>query len=388
MEDGEAIVLALLTSDQISIYKNRYRFFCPMCKGKVIVKNGHKTIAHFAHQKHTTCTNDTGGEGEYHEKGKLDLYYWLKNQGLSVELEKYLPDLAQRPDIFVRINRKQIAIEYQCANIPLSTFLKRTNGYLSSGITPIWILGGNRVKRKSNTCLDVTSSDLHFIHQFNASISKRLFYYCPLAKQFAVYQNVILTGRKRTIGNLVFSQLSTFSFTDLFKTTEMTTRQLYDLWLQEKNQLRIRSQFSMTTAERQWRQWLYIKGLNTSNISAAIHLPLHSQWRMKTHPWDWQSRLCLDFMEIKPVFTLNECRNFLQRYLEPVKSYPLIYPTGDPINEYLQLLEQLRFIKKKSTHYYHLQTKFKSYQTVEVASKADTEIMLQLKKVSKITHEN
>lgn len=388
MEDGQEIILALLETDKINAYKERYRFYCPLCKQQVIVKNGYKMVAHFAHKKNASCANTAGGEGTYHEQGKLDLYKWLKKQGFLVVLEQYLPTIKQRPDIFIKIANRQIAIEYQCANIPIKTFLKRTHGYLKAGIIPLWILGGNRMRRRTDASIDLTPSERHFFHQFNASMATRLFFYCPQTQQLAIYKDIFLTGGKRTIGNLEFLPLRTLSFNDLFHSNQVKNNQFYFLWLKEKRRFRLQPHYAMMqTTERQWRQWLYVKGLSPTTISAVIHLPVLSQWKMKVAPWNWQSRLCLDFFERRPTFTLKECQVYLQAYIEPSHLYPLIYPTSNPIAEYLQQLEQLQIIKKISTVYYQLQRQFKVYETLDEAINADNEILRQLDNMSRITHE-
>ncbi|WP_117170893.1 competence protein CoiA [Paraliobacillus sediminis] len=386
-EDGQVIILAMLPLAKINVYKQKYRFYCPVCMQQVIVKNGYKMIAHFAHKKNANCANTAGGEGKYHEQGKLDLYKWFKKQGLLVALEKYLPEIKQRPDIFIRIAEKQIAIEYQCANIPIKTFLKRTQGYLKAGIIPLWILGGNRMRRITNATIDLTPSDRHFLLQFNASMATRLFFYCPQTQQLAIYKNIILTGGKRTIGNLEFVPLHALSFIQLFDSNQVKNNQFYSLWLKEKKRFRLQPQYTMQTTEGQWRQWLYLKGVSPSTISAAIHLPVLSQWKMKVPPWNWQSRLCIDFFEKRPTFTLKECQAYLQAYIEPSHAYPLIYPTSNPVAEYLHQLEHLQIIKKVSTVYYQLQRQFKVYTTVDEAMRADTEIVRQLENMSRMTHE-
>lgn len=386
-ENGQVIILAMLTTEKINAYKERYRFYCPVCMQQVIVKNGYKMIAHFAHKKNANCANTAGGEGTYHEQGKLDLYKWFKKQGLHVALEKYLPKIKQRPDIFIRIAEKQIAIEYQCANIPIKTFLKRTQGYLNAGIIPLWILGGNRMKRITDSSIVLTPSDRHFLHQFNASMATRLFFYCPQTQQLAIYKNIFLTGGKRTIGNLEFVPLHALSFIQLFESNQVKNSQFYSLWLKEKKRFRLQPQYALQTTERQWRQWLYVKGLSPSNISAVVHLPVLSQWKLKVPPWNWQSRLCIDFFERRHAFTQIECQAYLQAYIEKSHAYPLIYPTSNPIAEYLQQLEQLQIIKKVSTVYYQLQRQFKVYATVDEAMKADIEIVRKLENMSSITHE-
>ncbi|GGM24846.1 competence protein [Paraliobacillus quinghaiensis] len=387
-DDGQLLTLALLEHSKIDEYKRNNKFFCPICREQVIIKAGMKMVAHFAHQKQSNCSIATNGEGQYHERGKLDLYHWLKRQGISTQIEKYLPMIAQRPDILVTIGKKQIAIEYQCANLSLPELIKRTNGYRTENITPIWILGGNRMKRKSNNSLALTSNDLHYIHQFNQAFPNTLYYYCPNTKQIARFQDILLTGRKKAIGSLEFYSISDCSLPGLFQPIVLNSNQIrYQLWLKEKLRFRTEPPIHLSRTERQWREWLYLKRLSPSTLTAVIHLPTKSQWQMKVPPWNWQSRLCIDFLNKKTTFTLRECQAFLRKYWQTPSIFPLIYPTSNPISEYLDCLIQLGFIKRINSHY-HVQKKMEGYATLDSAIKQDETLMLKLERLSSITHEN
>src|SRR5690625_137402 len=135
--NGKYITLALLNRQEIAKIRQTEQFFCPQCKETVIVRAGSRVIPHFAHQRHSDCSEHEGGEGLYHYQGKLLLYNWLRNQNISTELEPFIPEINQRPDIIIQIGERKIAIEYQCATIPIEIIKKRNEGYLTVGITPI-----------------------------------------------------------------------------------------------------------------------------------------------------------------------------------------------------------------------------------------------------------
>src|SRR5690625_2465352 len=133
---GKTVLLASLTKEEREIAR-RQSFYCPTCKKRVIVKAGPKVIPHFAHYQATNCTA-SGGEGTYHEQGKLLLFQWLRRQRLAVQLEKYLPAINQRPDLLLTINQRQIAIEFQCSRVPSRQIRQRNQGYKQAGIIPLW----------------------------------------------------------------------------------------------------------------------------------------------------------------------------------------------------------------------------------------------------------
>src|SRR5699024_9928831 len=142
--------------------KRKQPFFCPACNEQVIVRAGPYTIPHFAHKAKSKCPHAGSGEGVYHEKGKFLLYRWLQQQGFQTELEHYLPSIQQRPDIFLTISNKRIAIEYQCSRTPVQTIHKRIRGYYRSGITPIWILSAKLFKRLGKNRIKIDSFLRHF----------------------------------------------------------------------------------------------------------------------------------------------------------------------------------------------------------------------------------
>ena len=147
-ENGE--VCSLLdgwTVEQLQRWRETKSFICPVCFGRVQLKIGTKRMPHFAHE--TKCTIETERETAAHLQGKQQLYEWLTNEKIEVEVEKYLRHIQQRPDVFVRHMQHMYAIEYQCSVIPFSLFAKRTNAYKNAHIVPIWLLHTSHVKRRS-----------------------------------------------------------------------------------------------------------------------------------------------------------------------------------------------------------------------------------------------
>lgn len=112
-------------------------YFCPACKQPVQLKRGKNKIAHFAHFKHQACESFSEGETAEHLRSKNQLYQWLLQQNFPVQMEAYLPQLKQRPDILVG----KIAIEIQCSPLSTTRFQERNQGYFSKGYHPWWIVG-------------------------------------------------------------------------------------------------------------------------------------------------------------------------------------------------------------------------------------------------------
>lgn len=137
------------------------KFYCPACKQSVQLKRGRHKIAHFAHLQNQACDSFSEGETLEHLHAKELLFNWLKKQNYPVELEAYLPNLKQRPDLLVA----HLAIEMQCSPLTISRFIERNQGYLSHHYFPWWLIGSKLQPKK---------------HQFR-SLVKSMICYHPLA---------------------------------------------------------------------------------------------------------------------------------------------------------------------------------------------------------------
>lgn len=117
---------------------------CPVCDGKLIYRHGEIRIPHFAHEKDSDCTYTFyENETKEHALGKTLLYEWLKSLEFisNVQLEGYIPETKQRPDLYFEVDGKQYVIEYQCTPILKSEFDTRHELYNLNKITDIWIAG-------------------------------------------------------------------------------------------------------------------------------------------------------------------------------------------------------------------------------------------------------
>lgn len=116
---------------------------CPVCNKPYAFCNGRIRIPYFRHKDKNACsyeyTIETTNE---HMQGQIDLYNWIKEQpGVKdAEIESWISETKQRPDIKFYYNDKLYVIEYQCTPIS-SEYLDRHLLYKAAGITDIWICG-------------------------------------------------------------------------------------------------------------------------------------------------------------------------------------------------------------------------------------------------------
>ncbi|WP_138416424.1 competence protein CoiA [Aquibacillus sediminis] len=377
-QNGYLLTPALLEPHKLEKLKQN-SFSCPHCKEHVIMKTGKYKIPHFAHYAKSACPSSSSGEGEYHEHGKLDLYYWLKNQGVDVRLEVYLPTINQRPDLLFQIGSKTIVVEYQCARISHEEFIHRNKGYKRLNIHPIWILGGNRMKRKGEFSLQTNASDYKFLHQFSKQLPLTFYFYCPKTKDISIVHSIQATGKNVSYAQFQFQKLTRLKLADLWRYNGKSNYQLLQIWKIEKERLRTKPLRSYSSKQRQWNQWLYLQHLHPSLLPSIVHLPVRGQFIMNSPPWIWQSRLVLNLFQTpyKQV-TKQMCDCLIRKDKLPPSYFPLVKPVYDPVLEYLHLLVQLNYLHEESPITYKLVKEIPCHHHINRAIDADHRLLEQL----------
>jgi len=368
-------------------------FYCPVCNERVILRAGEKVIAHFAHQSKGKCPSTGGGEGEYHEQGKLQLYQWLKNQYIHVELEFYIPEIKQRPDFLIELNGKQIAIEFQCSKISPLQVIKRTKGYEQAGIHVIWILGEKLLKRKTRNLIKIDAFTQTFIHQFSSEYPPTLYYFCSHRLKFIKIQDIYMLGNNRAIGKFTFFSLKNMMFTDLFSQSFLSKETLSKVWIQEKRNFRLKIRDRLYGEELQWHQWLYLNKLHYERLPAIIHLPVRGSIKMNAANWNWQSRLIFDFLvplEIGAKFSTHQCIHFLRTKIRSDDHFPLIHSDLHPIEEYLSILTKLHYLEQISKQTFKKIKKIHVHPYIEAAIAEDEQLMQKIfsKNQTKYEHDS
>ncbi|WP_404451747.1 competence protein CoiA [Virgibacillus necropolis] len=378
LKNGKLITLVSLTRQEI-LKAKQDEFFCPICNELVLVKAGQKTVPHFAHRSKLECASHDYGEGPYHEQGKLLLYNWLKNQGADVELEKYIAEINQRPDLYVTVKGRKIAIEYQCARIPVEVLNQRNIGYMKAGITPIWILGAKHFQRLRQHHFKADQLILSFLHRFSPDFPLTLYFFCPQTLQFIFIQHIHLLSSRQAIGLFKFTSLKNMTFSSLFSQQKLHDKWLFGLWGNEKKNFRLRQSNRLYGSELAWHKWLYEKGTHKENLPSIVHLPVAAQYRMGTPLHNWQSRLCLDLLHPMPIgstFSLERCQRILRYH--PHQHFFLIKGVDNPIYEYLALLKKLQIIEEINARLFKKVKEIHFHKNIEESLAADARLMNQI----------
>ncbi|MDR1567910.1 MAG: hypothetical protein LBS33_04465 [Streptococcaceae bacterium] len=155
----------------------KYQWYCTACGSKMILKIGSIKQPHFAHLSLKACNVDQESESAAHLAYKERLYQWCQADELPVEMEKYLPNLAQIPDLLIA---GRIAIEIQCSPLSIKRFKERTENYLRHGYQVVWLMGEKlHLKQKlsalqTEMCCFSLQSGVYFweIHRFGLKLNE------------------------------------------------------------------------------------------------------------------------------------------------------------------------------------------------------------------------
>ena len=131
------------SKEELRKWSDKGILMCDCCDTQMIYKHGDFKIPHFAHKSANCELQYSEPESEEHINGKLIIYNWLKTQNVSnLELESWIPETKQRPDIYFEKDGERFVIEFQCT--PIATeFNERRKLYKLANIKDIWILGFN-----------------------------------------------------------------------------------------------------------------------------------------------------------------------------------------------------------------------------------------------------
>ena len=152
------MLTCLIGDNKINLVENKYEkkelkkwsskriLKCPICGKDYEYCHGKVKMPYFRHKDKEECNYLYSElETQEHLQGKTDLYNWLLKQPnvTKVELEAYIPETKQRPDIMFEWNGQICVIEYQCTPIA-SEYYERHELYEVCGIKDIWICGAEK----------------------------------------------------------------------------------------------------------------------------------------------------------------------------------------------------------------------------------------------------
>lgn len=303
---------------------------CPGCQDPVFLKRGSKILPHFAHYAGADCRQFSEGETTRHLLGKQRLYAWLTDQNIPVEMEAWLPELKQRPDLLVTYDNRKIALEYQCSPIPFSRLKERTDGYTQNGYEVYWICGMDYVpntytekiaafRQKNDTliCFNSEQSTMHLYYHLHFNTRNHL-----QKKHFSV-----------PLTALDFQSFETLFTKPQPKYPHKKATMTY------QNQLRMLKR--KDSVHRTFLLRLYLAGHTVDSLPACIFTMPSKTLDFCQPSYLWRYHLLTEFDEI---FTLQDLIEFSYTLPRYDTLYP--HPPLDPLLDYIHELERAKLIQQ------------------------------------------
>ncbi|RYM01760.1 competence protein [Sporolactobacillus sp. THM7-7] len=371
MDDGRLISLIppAYTLTELQTLRASRRFYCPVCRSPVILKLGRKKKWHFAHHTDEACLIETEPETPGHVTGKADLYLWAGRHGRAPKLERYFPDLRQRPDVYLP-GIHPTAFEYQCSTIPEETFIRRTLGYLSQGIDPAWILGSTRRKRWGAFTRLTGFEPMTIRYAMTSpagaypfSSSYYVCYYDPNEKVFSFAAHLHAASETLFIAQEISHSLRNIRpFQVVTPTFPFFSDTFKQKWLARKKQQRLAPSIRCGDTEYLIRTLAYRMRLDFSYYPAFVGLPHEDYIHLQTPPYLWQMWVYFMIRSLSGCFSAKTlihlylcfCRqNHHARKLFSMRRLPLCpkRSLGQLIETYLNQLVLLGAVKKAGGAY-------------------------------------
>lgn len=340
------ILSASHTRENLKQLRRTHQFFCPQCKEELQLRIGEIVVPHFAHKKDSNCPQlFSDGESKEHLIGKQQLYCFFENKGLTVQLEPFIKNLSQRPDLLVTTKNEQYAIEFQCSNIPIEVVQARTKGYLNASIVPLWLLKTPNFKQQKPTRIQLVQIS-PFRQQFitcHPQHGSTLLTYNPTTAKFIYFSHLLFIHGYRFIAKVQQLPIAHqyFPFLHLKEPTkeEFTHYWRFHLLIRQRF---LRQRFYLS---RKGVQDLLLKGcygarMRLDQLPLFIGLPVRNAQYIDVYIAEWQATL---------LFFLQDCQiSILQVDDEVIAIFILNNPDyfqdergKDAILHYILLLKKL-----------------------------------------------
>lgn len=279
--------------DQLLELRKNEQFYCPQCQESVQLKIGQVMIPHFAHKKQSNCQQAfSEGETTIHLLGKHQLYEMFQKLQFKVQLEPYLPKLAQRPDILVEREQQQFAIEFQCSTISIPQMETRTIGYLQANIIPIWILKTPKHKHPYKDGVQQIKLS-PFNQQFTTYIQKHahIITFDPDTAVFLYFSYLMPIEGYRFIAHVQHLSMGNqqFPFLQVKEPTEVEFNIYWRLWKKARQQfLDKRLLISKKGVQDPFLRACYFMGNQVEKLPLFIGIPVSNKVNFSVFDAEWQ----------------------------------------------------------------------------------------------------
>ena len=303
--EGKVFIPSHYSNDILNYSKRSVHFQCAECREKVILRLGNIKVPHFAHYRNSSCAHSfSEGESQDHLNGKIQLYDFLERLKIPCELEPYLQDIKQRPDILVQAHEK-VALEFQCSKITPDVIRKRNLGYQNSNIQPLWIIKTPDLAdfpSKSIGSMKIAPFQLELILSTKA-YGSTLITFCPQTKSFSYLSNFLHTYSNNFVVKLnkLPINLQTWPLAMVKKITEEEFQDYLIIY----NKKRLKRLNNLYLYNRKGIQSEFLKvcyrwRIHPQQVPLFIGIPSLEAEAFLEHSCEWQLQL-IDFLQVNKI---------------------------------------------------------------------------------------
>jgi competence CoiA-like predicted nuclease len=351
--------------------RKSYTFHCLICAEEVVLKLGERKAWHFSHRQHSLCTDrHYRNESEDHKIAKLEVYRWLDSYKLEPKIEHYLEDVRQRPDVYVKVNNRKLALELQLSYLNKEQFLKRYFSYKDHDYETVWIgILRKPIQRKS---FYYPLSHVDFL-LIRPSPFPHAIYYSLVTHRWIVFSNFFYVTPRKTFVRvtpipLTVSPHCLFFNLDVFLTE--TKKDQYNrleeyiaVWKSQTIKVRTARHPTLTKAERNVLHLLQRHNMALNYFPAICNIPLLSQYICDSAPYLWQTWVVIGYINSKPLgetFSLSQLTQwFITNHHQIGLSFRLSVlhvkqHIRQLLSDYLNVLCRFNVLEKKAPGNYKL----------------------------------
>ncbi|WP_411334637.1 competence protein CoiA [Metabacillus indicus] len=381
--DGRLINLTSIRHDHSDLHRMREKkHYCPVCDHPLDLKAGSIVIPHFAHQKLKSCLIDHEPESDYHLNGKIQLYRWLKSQNLvQTEMERYFPEIMQRPDVYADTGQRKIAVEFQCSSIPAVQFYKRTSQYKQVNIEPLWILGAKNTVRLSSTTFRISPFQWLFAKQGPDILAPpHLLTYCSSLQAFLLIEHLIPFSKQVFTSITAVKPIRHITLRDVTPQAVPSSKNWIQ-WLNLIKMHRLKPHIHLSGDLKSLQQTLYEKKqIPLSCLPSEAFIPVATGYLFHTAVYVWQTKILLfiDSLSGHSVFRLEDAVNEMKRDRHIVRrdiTHMKHVSIGAPVRAYLEALTHTGLIAKENKYSYRKTADLKWSHNQEELLKRDNELL-------------
>ena len=332
------------------------QYHCPACKQSVHLKRGAVMRPHFAHYQKEACDVFSEGETEEHIQGKLQMKAWLEAQNFEVEMEAYLPELKQRPDLLVTINHQKIALEFQCSAISIHKVVERTQGYQRAGIQVVWMLGehfryNQKLTALQKACLTNYENRLLLFHY--STTKKRLEY----RYNFQLQQNKKMRQTRKILH--YDSQIRL----QLDKPRPLQQKINYEI-----DHMKLLRQLQFPAAKtKRFLQTLYEHSETLISMPKEIHTCVANEWLVQSHSFEWKMQFIWWLEQLPNQTILTDKR--LNKWVDQLDYHHIPQMTTthklQPLKEFIDVLTDQNVLKQIRIDKWSIKNYPKRYKRLE-----------------------